>query len=355
MPDPSVLLLVIDGIGISRERTAAIVREVWANLPRGTRDLLQSQAASVLERQPSTELDPADLARLSLHPVFAGALQSETPFTRALDTLSALRHMHSAAEGTRVHADIHKAITAEAARSRYVPWTAPAPNVRAAWNTNLTVPTSAAGVWAGYEQMTPPVQGNSETGHQQIGNLRLAPQTPLEISLSIADGSFWLRQDGDGWQTSIAGHQVEGDYPDLDGQFSRDGLGANWMDFERAELVHVLNMTRRVVGGRLVFYREDRSVWARSESQKRIHMNHRLKLKSTAAKMGGPDDTLTMSPDYLDDAVSGLGDVKVIRLQYGGAASPILVTAEGVPHRFIVMPMTMTAPVADEDEEKEEA
>ena len=191
MPDPSVLLLVIDGVGVSRERTAAIVREVWTNLPRGTRDLLQGQAASVLERQPASELDPGDLARLSVYPVFAGALQAETPFPRALDTLSALRQMHSAAEGTRVHADIRKAIVAEATRSRYIPWTAHAPNVRAIWSNNLTVPTSAAGVWAGYEPMTPPVQGNSETGHQQIGNLRLALQTPLEISISIADGSFF--------------------------------------------------------------------------------------------------------------------------------------------------------------------
>jgi len=191
LPDPNVLLLVLDGVGVNRDRTAAIVREVWSNLPRGTRDLLQSQADSVLERQPVDGLDPRGLARLSLYPVFAEALQGETPFHEALATLSALRQMHSAAEGTSIHADVHTAIAVEGLRSRYVPWAAAAPHVRAAWNTDLTMPTSAAGVWAGYEKMTPPVQGNSETGHQQIGNLRLAPQTPLEISLSIADGSFF--------------------------------------------------------------------------------------------------------------------------------------------------------------------
>jgi len=35
------------------------------------------------------------------------------------------------------------------------------------------------------------VQGNSETGHQQIGNTRLAPQLPLEITRSIDTGEFF--------------------------------------------------------------------------------------------------------------------------------------------------------------------
>jgi len=191
LPDSNVLLLVIDGVGVDRDRTAAIVREVWSNLSRTTRDLLQTQAASALERRPAGDLAPSDLARLSLYPAFAETLQAETPFPQAVASIDALRQIHSAAEGTSVHADVHAAIAAEALRSRYVPWAADASYVTNVRNTNLTMPTSAAGVWAGYEQMTPPVQGNSETGHQQIGNLRLAPQTPLEISLSIADGSFF--------------------------------------------------------------------------------------------------------------------------------------------------------------------
>jgi 2,3-bisphosphoglycerate-independent phosphoglycerate mutase len=68
---------------------------------------------------------------------------------------------------------------------------AAAPNLRLYRNANLTMPTSAAGVWAGYEDTVPPVAGNSETGHQQIANLTLAAQTPREITGAINDGSFF--------------------------------------------------------------------------------------------------------------------------------------------------------------------
>ena len=74
---------------------------------------------------------------------------------------------------------------------RYVPWIAEEPEWSEIVDENLTVPTEASGVWVGYEDVDPPVQGNSETGHQQIGNLALAPQIPLQITRSIEDGSFF--------------------------------------------------------------------------------------------------------------------------------------------------------------------
>ena len=74
---------------------------------------------------------------------------------------------------------------------RYVPWAADAPRGARLRNANVTVPTSAAGEWAGFEPLDPPVQGNSETGHQQIGNLVMAPQLPLEISNAIDSGAFF--------------------------------------------------------------------------------------------------------------------------------------------------------------------
>ena len=74
---------------------------------------------------------------------------------------------------------------------RYVPWAADAPLSARLRNRHVTVPTSAAGEWAGFEPLDPPVQGNSETGHQQIGNLVLAPQLLLEISNAIDSGAFF--------------------------------------------------------------------------------------------------------------------------------------------------------------------
>jgi 2,3-bisphosphoglycerate-independent phosphoglycerate mutase len=79
----------------------------------------------------------------------------------------------------------------EALAARYAIWYARSPYLNALRNDYPTVPTEAAGLAAGYEDVTPAVQGNSETGHQQIGNFIVAAQTPLEISTEIADGSFF--------------------------------------------------------------------------------------------------------------------------------------------------------------------
>src|SRR5581483_1076782 len=79
----------------------------------------------------------------------------------------------------------------EALATRYAIWYARSPFLNRLRNEYPTVPTEAAGLAAGYEDVVPAVQGNSETGHQQIGNFIVAAQTPLEISTQIADGSFF--------------------------------------------------------------------------------------------------------------------------------------------------------------------
>jgi 2,3-bisphosphoglycerate-independent phosphoglycerate mutase len=82
-------------------------------------------------------------------------------------------------------------IEEEALAARYTIWYARSPFLNSLRNGYPTVATEAAGLAAGYEDVTPAVQGNSETGHQQIGNFIVAAQTPLEISTEIADGSFY--------------------------------------------------------------------------------------------------------------------------------------------------------------------
>jgi len=79
----------------------------------------------------------------------------------------------------------------EALGSRYAIWYARSPFLNGLRNDFPTVPTEAAGLAAGYEDVTPAVQGNSETGHQQLANFIVAAQTPLEISTEIADGRFF--------------------------------------------------------------------------------------------------------------------------------------------------------------------
>ncbi|MEX0761755.1 MAG: alkaline phosphatase family protein [Dehalococcoidia bacterium] len=188
------LLIVIDGLGFNPARASAVVDDAWDSLGERDRALLVSQAGSVLERHQSSGLTPEALARLELYPVHAETLGSEVPFDEAVERIAALRSMSSASSGTPLESHIAEAVRAAARKHRYVPWAAEASRSQRMRNQNLTIPTSAAGQWAGYEELDPPVQGNSETGHQQIGNLTLAPQIPLEITQSIDNGRFFQNE-----------------------------------------------------------------------------------------------------------------------------------------------------------------
>lgn len=129
-------------------------------------------------------------AKNILYPVQVESLAADTPTREASIWVNDLRtcrgflkeklidRMDSLVEST---ADAH----------RYVPWASKARNLWNLRNKNLTIPTSAAGEWVGFEDLDPAVQGNSETGHQQIGNMSLASQLPLEITNSINTGEFF--------------------------------------------------------------------------------------------------------------------------------------------------------------------
>jgi 2,3-bisphosphoglycerate-independent phosphoglycerate mutase len=73
----------------------------------------------------------------------------------------------------------------------YAPWAARTPFIDHLKNLYPSASTKASGVEAGYENLDPEVQGNSETGHQQLGNFVVAPQVPLEIAIEIENGSFY--------------------------------------------------------------------------------------------------------------------------------------------------------------------
>ncbi len=192
MPDRRVLLIVLDGLGYNRERLAALKDEAWKSLPSGLSGLLLTQAESVLARNPGTTgRDPIDLAADALLPVAVENLPENAGFDDALSRLRSLEALAAASAGTDVLEHVAEVVRTQATRMRYVPVAAHARHLADIRNSNLTIPTTAAGRWAGFEDVTPPVQGNSDTGHQQITNLRLAPQLPLEITQSINDGSFF--------------------------------------------------------------------------------------------------------------------------------------------------------------------
>ncbi len=181
------LVVVTDGLGFDPDKVRDLARRVISELnPRTRRALLDA----ALEVAPQSYM-PLDLARLAVMPITAEGVSPELTWREAIDVLDKMDAMWERLRQQRLLAEIGSLRRRIALEHRYIPWFAEDPAWSEIVNRSLTVPTRASGVWVGYEDVDPPVQGNSETGHQQIGNLALAPQIPLQITQSIEDGSFF--------------------------------------------------------------------------------------------------------------------------------------------------------------------
>jgi len=159
-----------------------VIEAAWAQLDQTDRARIESAAKH--------RGHDSVWAKNLLYPVRVESLESDTPTSEAIawvHDLQTCRDFLNAELIERI--DTHVEIMAD--QKRYVPWASGARNLWDLRNKNLSIPTSAAGIWAGFEDLKPPVQGNSETGHQQIGNMQLAPQLPLEITNAIKTGDFF--------------------------------------------------------------------------------------------------------------------------------------------------------------------
>ena len=176
------VLAVTDGLGFSRPRSAVVIDAAWDELDAVDRELIEGTAERIGR--------DARWAKNIIYPVHVESLAEDAPTRDAatwVDDLRTCRGFLNEKLTDRIDSQVE--LTADA--QRYVPWASGARNLWALRNENLTIPTSAAGVWVGFEDLDPAVQGNSETGHQQIGNMALAPQLPLEITNSINTGEFF--------------------------------------------------------------------------------------------------------------------------------------------------------------------
>jgi len=178
----TALLAVTDGLGFNRERSREIVDSAWDELSASDRELLESAADRIGH-------DPV-WAKNLLYPVQVESLTADTPTREALTWISDLQTCRGFLNADVIER-VDSLVESIADQQRYVPWASKARNLWSIRNGNLSIPTSAAGIWAGFEDLDPAVQGNSETGHQQIGNTQLAPQLPLEITNAINTGEFF--------------------------------------------------------------------------------------------------------------------------------------------------------------------
>lgn len=178
----NAVLAVTDGLGFNRERARQIVDSAWSELSQDDRELLESAADRIGH-------DPV-WAKNLLYPVQVESLESDTPTREALTWIDDLQICRGFLNADLIER-VDSLVETVSDQQRYVPWASGARNLWKLRNENTSIPTSAAGIWAGFEDLKPAVQGNSETGHQQIGNTELAPQLPLEITNSIESGEFF--------------------------------------------------------------------------------------------------------------------------------------------------------------------
>jgi 2,3-bisphosphoglycerate-independent phosphoglycerate mutase len=176
------VLAVTDGLGFSRGRSRGVVEAVWDQLSAADRELLES-AADRIGRD-------SVWAKNLLYPVQVESLEAETPTREALTWISDLQTCRGFLAADVIER-IDSLVEQVADEHRYVPWASGSRNLWALRNDHLSIPTSASGIWAGFEDLDPAVMGNSETGHQQIGNTQLARQLPMEITNSINTGEFF--------------------------------------------------------------------------------------------------------------------------------------------------------------------
>ena len=176
------VLAVTDGLGFNRSRAREIVDETWAQLDIADRRQLESAARRTKRG--------AAWGRNLLYPV---SVESIAPGITTSGAIEWISDIQAAKESLNqdLFERVYTLVESIADSQRYVPWASGARNLNALRNENLSLPTSASGMWVGFENLEPTIQGNSETGHQQIGNNSLASQLPLEITNSIDSGSFF--------------------------------------------------------------------------------------------------------------------------------------------------------------------
>ena len=185
-----VLAVVTDGLGYDRRVASDVLATLRESLNSGTLELVKDAIASHFGAGDDLE----DAFELSLMPRIPEGIPIGTDWVTANRKISNAIAVQEDLMRTGVWNGIASIRRLAARGHRYVPWINDSDGWNRVVNDNLTVPTHASGVWVGYEGVDPPVQGNSETGHQQIGNLALAPQIPLEITRSIESGAFFTNE-----------------------------------------------------------------------------------------------------------------------------------------------------------------
>ncbi len=183
-----VLLIVVDGLGFNLSKQNDIIAEVIINLNNTQKSTLRSIQKTVYD---TVHLDKIPSL---LHPIHAEGIPIGADMQAALYQCSIVAQAQQSLLDCGLSTVIDNLRRSISIKRKYVPWATHTPFIVSFRNKHFTVPTLASGEWVGFDNSDPPFQGNSETGHQNIGSLTMVPQISRIISKSVKEGTFFTNK-----------------------------------------------------------------------------------------------------------------------------------------------------------------
>lgn len=195
--DTKIIEIVIDGCGYDPELEIDILKSSFEELQP---DLKIGFIENIYEKAVTENIDISDEAAFIL---FFNRNPLNIYFEKKYGILESLNQkglgsikkvfdfLKQEEENQKLIARVKQVIRDIAREKKYAVWAANTPYLDRLRETYPSISTKTSGIEVGYEHLSPEVQGNSETGHQQLGNLSAAPQIPLEVSIDIETGEFF--------------------------------------------------------------------------------------------------------------------------------------------------------------------
>ncbi|MEW6620652.1 MAG: hypothetical protein AB1422_15170 [bacterium] len=192
-----VLKIIFDGYGFDPVKEENILKTVWKELP----DVIKQKFIEGLNKAFGKEIDIERNKENLFLQIFSKTFIT-TPQYPSLKKLDYHLDKHRALNFKKVLNEfnykrknytefIDDLIGEISKKENYVIWTVNTPFIFSLRNEFPSIVTKTTGKEIGYEDLSPEVQGSSETGHQQLGNLIVGLQPPFEVTAGIEDGSFF--------------------------------------------------------------------------------------------------------------------------------------------------------------------
>ena len=188
-----VLTVIIDGMGFNSSFEKRLFEGVAAFLSKESLDEESEIFGKVGLPLNDPDCTPLTLAALCYLPTWKTLAASKTidlPVELWPRLSSAVKVIDDSQSLSSRKKDILRFVQEKSREMKYANWSTSLPCLHGLMNHELTYCTKTTGKEVGYEDIRPEIQGNSETGHQQLANLTMAPQISFRIASDMKDGTF---------------------------------------------------------------------------------------------------------------------------------------------------------------------